>query len=325
MNVTPAEDFGKAEKGSNLLDKFCLLITFRAQADNLMKSTFLEKLTSKRIRLSRLKKKVLDYYAGIPQDKIPDDQKTVIDYLREHDISVFPYAFPREYRASDIGIAKDETHDLHYMLWEGKKLYYKDGSRRGKAQQYFNSLRLEQDSRSPHRYLSGEFDVAEGDVVVDVGAAEGNFSLSIIEKARAVYLFETDKNWIRALEATFAPWRDKVSIVRKFVSDKTADDRVTLDDYFGSNQRIDFIKADVEGAEAQVLRGAQKTIERQKALKITICTYHRQEDAATLDDMLKKQGFNTRFSDGYMLYYYGRTNVVREPFLRKAVLRAVKG
>ncbi|MFO7257657.1 MAG: hypothetical protein DIU61_008185 [Bacteroidota bacterium] len=39
--------------------------------------------------------------------------------------------------------------------------------------------------------------------------------------------------------------------------------------------------------------------------------------------MLKHQGFSMTFSDGYLLYYYGRTNVVKEPYLRK-VLRAVR-
>jgi hypothetical protein len=84
------------------------------------------------------------------------------------------------------------------------------------------------------------------------------------------------------------------------------------------------MKADVEGAEGKVLRGAARTIAAQPNLKIAICTYHRQEDAENLDNMLKAMGFHNEFSDGFMLYYYGRNNVVREPFLRKAVLRATK-
>jgi hypothetical protein len=108
------------------------------------------------------------------------------------------------------------------------------------------------------------------------------------------------------------------------VSDETTDGCVTLDDYFNDNRAINFIKADVEGAEGQVLKGATKTIADQADLKIAICTYHRQEDAENLDTMLKSMGFRNTFSDGFMLYYYGKQNVVREPFLRKAVLRATK-
>lgn len=300
------------------------MITYRAQADNLMKSSFFEKLTSKKIRLSRLKSKVIDYLSSFPQEELPVDQRYILGYLKNHDLSVFPYPFPEEYKDSDIELFKDNDLNLYYTLWEGKKLYYKDGARPRKARVYFNSLRLEQDIRSPHRYLANGFDVGENDVIADVGAAEGNFSLSVIERAGYAYLFETDKRWIRALEATFAPWSHKVRIVQKFVSGQTEGNRIALDDFFKVDQRIDFIKADVEGAEEEVLRGARRLISDQKRLKIAVCTYHRQEDADALDALLSSLGFRNSFSDGYMLYYYGRSNVVREPYLRKAILRAVK-
>jgi Methyltransferase FkbM domain len=289
-----------------------------------MKSSFFEKLTSKKARLRRLKKKVIDYYSSLPKEEMRADQKSVFDFLKENDISVFPYPFPAEYKASDIELFKDKNLDLYYIVWDGKKLYYKNGNRPDKAQEYFNSLRLEQDIRSPHRYLTKDFEVAKGDIVVDVGAAEGNFSLSVVEHAGYVYLFETDKKWIKALEATFAPWGDKVKIVQKFVGEKTSEESIALDDFFGEEQSIQFIKADVEGGEAQVIRGASRIIDKQKKLKIAVCTYHRQDDAMMLDDLLKKSGFKNSFSDGYMLYYYGRTNIVKEPYLRRAVLRAVK-
>jgi Methyltransferase FkbM domain len=290
-----------------------------------MKSSFLERLTSKKTRLRRLKKRVIDYFSGLPQEAVPGDQKKVVDFLKDHDIAVFPYSFPTEYKDSDIELFRDDQLNLYYMLWEGKKLYYKNGHRPKKAQQYFNSLRLEQDVRSPHRYLTPDFDVGQNDIVVDVGAAEGNFSLSVIEKAGYVYLFETDIKWIKALEATFEPWKNKVKIIQKYVSDKTSGNCIALDDFFDDKQTVHFIKADVEGAEGQVLQGATRLINRHKNLKITVCTYHRQEDAAVLESQLKNLGFKTSFSDGYMLYYYGKTNVVREPYLRKAVMRAVKG
>ena len=262
-----------------------------------MKSTFLERLTSKKTRLRRLKKKVIEYFSNLPQGTVPGDQKKVVDYLKDHDLTVFPYSFPDEYKEAEIELFLDDQLGLYYMLWEGKKLYYKNGNRPKKAQQYFNSLRLEQDLRSPHRYLTNTFDIEKNDVIVDVGAAEGNFSLSVIENAGYVYLFETDIRWIKALEATFAPWKDKVKIIQKYVSDRTHDNCIALDDFFDSKQHIHFVKADVEGAEGEVLRGAVKTIGRHNHLKIAVCTYHRQEDADILEDQLKKLGFKTGFSD----------------------------
>jgi 16S rRNA A1518/A1519 N6-dimethyltransferase RsmA/KsgA/DIM1 with predicted DNA glycosylase/AP lyase activity len=48
--------------------------------------------------------------------------------------------------------------------------------------------------------------VAEGDVVVDAGAAEGNFALSVIDKASKVYIIEGDAGWCEALRQTFLPY-----------------------------------------------------------------------------------------------------------------------
>lgn len=290
-----------------------------------MKASLLERLVSKKKRLKRLQNNIINYLENLPNGVIKDDQRSILSFLKTNNLAVFPYKFPEEYKATDIEIFTDTERNLFYMLWEGKKLYYKKGGGLKKAQEYFNSLRLEQDVRSPHRYLTRNFDVEENDVVVDVGAAEGNFSLSVIERVKHVYLFEMDENWIEALEATFAPWKDKVTVVQKFVSDKTFDNRITLDDFFGDKGAVDFIKGDVEGVEADVLNGALGLIDKQKKLKVAICTYHRQEDAETLNTMLTNLGFKNSFSDGYMIYYYGRSNVVREPFLRRAVLRAVKG
>ena len=67
-----------------------------------MKSSFLERLTSKKTRLRRLKKRVIDYFSGLPQEALPGDQKSVVDFLKHNDIAVFPYSFPTEYKDSDI-------------------------------------------------------------------------------------------------------------------------------------------------------------------------------------------------------------------------------
>jgi 16S rRNA A1518/A1519 N6-dimethyltransferase RsmA/KsgA/DIM1 with predicted DNA glycosylase/AP lyase activity len=35
-----------------------------------------------------------------------------------------------------------------------------------------------------------------------------------------IYMFEYDKEWIAALETTFEPYKDKVEIINKYVSNK---------------------------------------------------------------------------------------------------------
>lgn len=290
-----------------------------------MKASLFERITvSKKKRLQRLKDRVVTYLSSLPKNEIKNEERQVLEFLKQNDIAVFPYAFTAQYNAEDIPIDYDPVYKLYFTPWEGGNLYYKNGSQKKKAQRYFNSLRLEQDINSPHRYLTEEFNVSENDVIADVGAAEGNFSLSVINKAKHIYLFEPEEGWVKALQATFAPWKEKVTIVQKFISDKTTTTSITLDDYFSENQMLNVIKADIEGAEASLIRGAGKLIQRHKNLKVALTTYHHQEDATLLESMLKEHGFSTKFSDGFMLYYYGKQNVVKPPYLRKAVVRATK-
>lgn len=87
---------------------------------------------------------------------------------------------------------------------------------------------MEQDLRSPHHYLDSIEEV-KGKIFVDVGSAEGFTSLEVIEKASHIYLFEQDKLWIEALNATFGPWKEKVSIIPKFVGNNNSEQETTLD------------------------------------------------------------------------------------------------
>jgi hypothetical protein len=286
-----------------------------------MKIPLFKKLIPRSIRLKILKAKIV---ANLENRVLNDEEIEVLEFLRKNPLHIFPYRFPQNYKPCDIKIEKDEQKGLLFTYWEGKKLYYKNGHQVKKAQVYFNSLLLEQDPNSPHRYLTSEFDVKQGDVIVDVGAAEGNFSLSVIEKASKVFLFEVEKDWIKALEATFGPWKEKVEIVQKYVSDVDNEQCIKLDTFFAKNQKVNFIKADVEGAESQVINGAIGLINNQNDIRIAVCTYHRQTDAQQLEELLKAKGFRNHFSDKYMIFHYGSSNVVEPPYLRKAVLRGVK-
>ncbi len=286
-----------------------------------MKIPLYKKLIPRSIRLKWLKNDILGY---LKSANLNAEQQEVFEYLKGNPLDTFPYEFIKKYNFEDIIIEKDEEKNLLYTYWEGKKLFYKNGHRIDKARKYFNGLLLEQDLKSPHRYLEGDFDIRPNDVLVDVGAAEGNFSLGVIEKVKHVYLFEVEQEWIAALEATFEPWKSKVTIVEKYVSDTDSESTVKLDTYFGENGLVNFIKADVEGAEGEVIRGASNLIQNQKNIRVAVCTYHRQEDAEVLESQLKANGFVNNFSDKYMIFYFGKHNVVKPPYLRKAILRCVK-
>ena len=64
--------------------------------------------------------------------------------------------------------------------------------------------------------------------------------------------------------------------------------RLTTVDAFCEAEGVspDFIKADIEGAERQMMKGAVETLKRD-APKISICTYHFADDAAVLREIIK--------------------------------------
>jgi hypothetical protein len=280
------------------------------------------KFVRKRILAKKLPIAIRNYYASLPEPQ-SDEIAEVLNYLSKNPIAVFPYDFQDEYIAEDIEVYEDKEKGLRYVLLDGKRLYFKKRWGKKKIQNLYNLLSKEQDIRSPHRYLTDKFRFEEGEVLVDVGAAEGNFALSVVEIASKIILFEADKEWIEPLNATFEPWKDKVEIVNKFVSDVTDSSNTKLDDYLSEKQlKNTFLKIDVEGAESRLLKGGQETLSKLKPLKVAICTYHKQNDEKEFSELLNQFGFKTTNSDGYMLFYYDKQ--MTAPYFRRGLIRAEK-
>lgn len=64
-------------------------------------------------------------------------------------------------------------------------------------------------------------------------------------------------------------------------------------------QKVTFIKMDVEGAELEALKGAEATIKRDKP-RCAICVYHKPEDIDTITEYLHKLVPEYKF---YMRHY----------------------
>ena len=269
-----------------------------------------------------IRKNIINYYSS-PGKPNTAEIEMVLAYLRKNPLALFPYNFTAKYQPSAIKVYYDSLIQLNYILHEGKRMYYKQSLGEKAIRENYTNLLIEQDKDSPHCYLTDNFCVEANCIVADVGAAEGIFALSVIEQVKKIYLFEKDQEWIEALQATFAPWSDKVVIVNKFVSDKNDEDNITIDQ-FCENEGIlpDFIKIDVDGAEYDLLNGAHQVLSAIGKLKIAICTYHQSGDEDLFKDLFKKYNIDALPSNGYMIFFYDP--LLSAPYLRRGLLRGTK-
>lgn len=261
---------------------------------------------------------IREYYREHPSsDK---EIAAAIDYMGQNGVSTFPYPFRDKYIQEKVAVHTDRESGLYYVVRGGKRLYMCRSKTYVGVQHTYNCLLIEQDEASPHRYLAPGFDVNETDVVVDIGCAEGILSLDLVDRVKKLYLFECEDEWIEALQLTFAPWKDKVEIIKKYVSDRDDGQNITLDTFFkGKADKPTFFKIDVEGAEMQVLRGMETL---QGAQKLAICTYHRQKDYEEITRYVHQQGMKYVTSEKYMLFW--NQDDFLPPYFRRGLIRVTR-
>ncbi len=246
----------------------------------------------------------------------------ICDYLQEHEIDMFNGQIKKEYPGDMFDISQDKDNGLLYSYWMGRKIYLKsDIKSEAVAKEYLCLLCKEQDENSPHSYHIDKLGLNEQDVVIDGGAAEGFFALQIIDKVRKVYLVESDEKWLEALKFTFLPYGRKVVIVPKRLGSKNDENTISIDQ-INNEDKVTFVKLDVEGAETDAIAGGNKAFSSAQDMQVVACTYHRTEDADELYAYFHDKGFETGFSKGY-LFVGGLETVKAE--LRKGVLTARKG
>lgn len=198
----------------------------------------------------------------------------------------------------------DSEFDMPYAAFEEKRIYYPRNHRFlvNDGKQYVLGIEYEQQEGSPHLYLKGNINIREGDVLVDAGVCEGNFSIRFVDLCKKIYLIEPDRDWYYPLQLTFRNYMNKVVFCDKYLSDIDDENHITLDSLVGTS-KVDFLKMDIEGSEVKALYGAQKTF-KANDMKCSICSYHKHGDEASIKAILKWYGYNTDNSSGYMVYLH---------------------
>lgn len=164
-------------------------------------------------------------------------------------------------------------------------------------------------------YEDGMVSIEKEDVVIDCGANVGLFSAIAAWKGAKVYAFEPVRKTFEYLkiQAEIYPenifplrmalfdycgigeiYLEKDSFAKSSLHEVSSEqseiiEYITLDKFVEENNisKVDFIKADIEGAEREMLLGARNVLAR-FAPKLSICTYHRDDDKEVLTDIILK-------------------------------------
>jgi len=165
-------------------------------------------------------------------------------------------------------------------------------------------------------YENGTVKVKANDVVIDAGANIGAFSALASSRGASVHAFEPIREIRRNYLDKTVALNSNINVFEMALSDKNGEiemnvdlnniggssmvrhrknesktfaQSIILDDWAEKNKitRVDFIKADIEGAERLMLAGA-KNILKKYAPKLAICTYHLPDDREVLTELIFK-------------------------------------
>jgi hypothetical protein len=179
---------------------------------------------------------------------------------------------------------------------------------------------MEQDSESPHNYISENHNI-HGHTAVLIGASDGIFALEIMDSFTHIFLFECDPLWLTPVTLTLEPYKDKCTVVNKFVSSKDEEDNITLDTFYDQYQfPIDFMQHDVEGNSVSILKGSSNILVKNN-MHLSIACYHTASEAQEVEDLLIEKGYSCSYSKKFVLLWMQK---LEKPYIRKGVIYASK-
>lgn len=276
------------------------------------------------VKIIEHKNKFLEYYEKSNDSEIKEMvshiKKTNHFYMMNCDLSKNYDSYIVEVRC--------EGEDP-YVTWGGHHIYF--------PLQYideidwrFKALLKEQDVFSPHRYLDDKCyekirqAKLEGKriVVLELGAMEGMFSLTLADIADEIYLFECNTVWAESLKKTFSRVSSNVHIIQKKVGDKSCDETIAVDDMdIDIENSLLILKMDIEGDERLALSGCKSLIKSVSSFIGLVCSYHKCDDEAIIREMFSDD-FEIYTNRGYFCFYV--SDDYKEPFIRRCVLKIMK-
>ena len=286
------------------------------------RNLFERKKVNKKNKLYR--DKIIEEREAILRE-LPDASGILDKIAANNMVTVFNAGFEDSPVPVGNDIEFDKDLRLKYVPVNGKKLYYPEEYSDRHLRCCFRSVWIEQHPESPHLYLDEGEDLKDT-VLFDCGSAEGNLPFMHIEELKHAYLFEGDGSWIRPLNATFAGWKDKVTIVNGFLG--SGDGMISLGKYIEKlidDGYIDpvtdkvFIKMDVEGFEPDLMKDISSVIKRFSDIRIAVCVYHKHDDERKVIDLIP-DGFTYRTRPGYM-FFSSYEPEIRFPYFRHGLLR----
>ena len=156
------------------------------------------------------------------------------------------------------------------------------------------------------------FDPVDDEIIIDAGCYDGTTAKQFLQwgggKVKKIYSFEFDPFNAAKCEENLKDLRDKVTLIKKGTWDKDemsyiiasgdsissllnkGDDTheavyLTKIDSVVKDERVTFIKMDIEGAELKSLIGAKNTIIKNKP-RLAICLYHKPEDICEIPEYI---------------------------------------
>lgn len=270
---------------------------------------------------------IKDFYKNSP---ITDEQRHSLSYLHRHRFNLdgmkvlYVSSIVEQYqkKIGHVPVMYDRQYDLPYVMHYNKRLYFKRGLADDFIEHLYVQFLSEMDSASPHVYCKNPEEL-DNRILFDCGVAEGLFPLTYIERFSKIILFECDEGWVEALNATFAPYSSKVSIVCKCVSDVTNESSISIDDYCNQYNIIpSFLKMDIEGYEEQALIGSKHVLSQSDDMICSICTYHKPTSEFAIVDYMSILNYVISYNNGYMIF--DNKGEFEPPYLRRGVVRFTK-